>query len=94
MSFSRKWRIPTTGLAKMRTWFQLSVVLRLKVKDRQTGEEVKLTEEQIEILQNLKRGKYPEAGYNAYEVASLHSFHMQHANVVMFSRGLTSSPEM
>ncbi|CAB3411226.1 unnamed protein product [Caenorhabditis bovis] len=38
-----------------------------KVFDRQTGTDIKLTDEQIEKLENLASGKYPTVGYNPYE---------------------------
>ncbi|CAD6198334.1 unnamed protein product, partial [Caenorhabditis auriculariae] len=38
-----------------------------KVFDRQSGTHTKLTDEQIEKIENIASGKYPLIGYNAYE---------------------------
>uniref|UniRef100_A0A1I7XGH2 Ubiquitin-like modifier-activating enzyme 5 n=1 Tax=Heterorhabditis bacteriophora TaxID=37862 RepID=A0A1I7XGH2_HETBA len=40
---------------------------RRKVFDKQSGNDVVLSEEQIEKLHNLASGKYPTVGYNPYE---------------------------
>uniref|UniRef100_A0A1I7TCH4 Ribosome biogenesis protein BOP1 homolog n=1 Tax=Caenorhabditis tropicalis TaxID=1561998 RepID=A0A1I7TCH4_9PELO len=38
-----------------------------KVFDKQTGADIKLTDEQIEKIHNIASGKYPTIGYNPYE---------------------------
>ncbi|XP_078690255.1 ribosome biogenesis protein bop1-B-like [Branchiostoma floridae x Branchiostoma belcheri] len=37
------------------------------VKDKTTGEDVKLTDEELDIIQQIQKGKYPEKAYNPYE---------------------------
>uniref|UniRef100_A0A914XED7 Ribosome biogenesis protein BOP1 homolog n=1 Tax=Plectus sambesii TaxID=2011161 RepID=A0A914XED7_9BILA len=51
-----------------------------KVRDKQTGQDVVLTDEQIATLMNIQRGRYPTIGYNPYQpfvdfVSSQHEIH-------------------
>jgi len=45
-------------------------VFRRTVKDRQTGGELRLSDEQVAQINNMQRGRYPSIGYNPYEVRS------------------------
>jgi hypothetical protein len=38
------------------------------VKDRQLGGEIRLSDEQVATIENIHGGKYPQIGYNPYEV--------------------------
>lgn len=78
-----KWKTPTTGepasimlapgLASS-SWPTVSCVCRRTVHDKQTGSDIVLSDEQLELVNRLQKGQFGDINFNEYEVRHVRIF--------------------
>lgn len=77
MSSWIKWKTQTTGEHHARSlslagspWPTLSLLCRRTVHDKQTGSDIVLSDEQVELVNRLQKGQFGDINFNEYEVRS------------------------
>ena len=44
-------------------------IIRRTITDSTTGKEIVLTDEDIDLIENIQRSQYPQPGFDPYEVS-------------------------